>query len=110
VTRLFRLLAILAFLLAPAGMIGGAPAVASAPAVPHHDAATAAPDRCAGMEEDTDRPSPRHDCAMACAAIPPLGSVIGARPLAPSVVDPVRPATFGHGLGPEAATPPPRTA
>jgi hypothetical protein len=47
---------------------------------------------------------------MACAAIPAQGSEVEAKLLAPSASDSAPVKGIGHGMEPEAATPPPRTA
>jgi hypothetical protein len=117
VVRLLRFLTILAVLLAPVGMMGGAPAQAMG----HHasagildGAAMTGMDDCAGMQKADGKPhrqpSQKHDCMMACAAIPAFASELPAKPLAPIAAEPVPLSTFDHGLTPEAATPPPRFA
>lgn len=117
-TRFMRILTILAVLLAPLGII--APTSAQA-AVTHAASATTHPaeampgmENCVGMPKGDDtskgQPAQQHDCMMACAAIPSFGSELPARPMAPSAIEPIRLTSTGHGLAPEAATPPPRSA
>jgi hypothetical protein len=102
---LLSIMALLALLVAPIGMIGGA-----AMAMPHHQPQAAA-GHCAGA------PVPDHrggedraaiDCMIACAGVPAIP------PSAPAAVAPIAaspdqaPLRSLHGLQPEAATPPPR--
>jgi hypothetical protein len=102
-----RLLTLLAVLLAPIGMVDWVAAQAL-PAMEH----------CAGMQQvngesggkSEGQPAQRHDCMMACAAIPSLGLNVVAEPRAAIAATPVPPPIFVHGLSPEAATPPPRSA
>jgi hypothetical protein len=118
VTRFMRILTILAVLLAPLGMFAGTSAQAATPhaasAAKHHTQAMPGMGHCAGMQKGDDaskgQPGQQHDCMMACAAIPAFGSELPAKPFAPTAIDPVRLVSAGHGLGPEAATPPPRFA
>jgi uncharacterized protein involved in copper resistance len=118
VTPFMRILTILAVLLAPLGMIAGTSAQAAtthaASAATHPADAMPAMDHCAGMQKSEDmskgQPGHQHDCMMACAAIPAFGSELPAKPMTPSTIDPIALASTGHGLGPEAATPPPRFA
>jgi hypothetical protein len=104
-TRLIRLAIMLAVLLAPLAMIGGAPARAAA----HHAAAPQTADHCAGMQKNSkEQPAQSRDCMVACAAIIAMSSEIDAHLPAPAVAQAIAPATSGHGLEPEAETPPPR--
>ena len=119
--RLVRILTMLALLLAPVSMIGGhaamampAPAEASAS---HHDPAASQSAHCAEMagqsEDDDDGSSPGDcmtDCAVACSAIPPLGSAMADRPMAPAMGQPLLLVGRIDGLHPESADPPPRIA
>ncbi|MDT9600860.1 hypothetical protein [Sphingosinicella rhizophila] len=117
-TRLMRIMTIMAVLLAPLGMIGGTSVQAAthhpASATTHHAEAMPGMDHCAGMQKGDDKskshPAQQHDCMMACAAIPSFGSDVPAKPMAPSAIVPIPLARSGHGLNPEAATPPPRFA
>ena len=112
-TRLIRFLTILALVLSPVAMLGGGPAQASS----HHmmmasQAADMAMEHChdAG-EKSKDRSAPSMDCAMACAAMmPELGDQLDGLPSVPAGLQAPAPVTVGHGLVPEAADPPPRTA
>lgn len=118
VTRFMRILTILAVLLAPLGMIAGTSAQAATPdaanAAMHHADAMPGMDHCAGLQKGNDsskgQPGQQHDCMMACSAIPSFGSELPAKPLTARAVDPSPLVSAGHGLGPEAATPPPRFA
>jgi hypothetical protein len=118
VTRLMRFLTILAVLLAALGMVGGTPVQARtyhvASAAAHHSDVMPGMEHCAGVHKNggkSDRqPAQKHDCMMACAAIPSFGSNIDAKPLATRAAEPDRLSTSGSGLKPEAVTPPPRFA
>ena len=113
-TRLIRFLAILAVVLSPLAMLVGTPAQASS----HHammmddEAAPKAAGHCPDMDERSKDGTERSmDCAMACAAtMPELADQVDAVPLPPAAR--LRPAllSVGHGLGPEATDPPPRSA
>lgn len=113
-TRIMRFLTILAMLLSPLVMMGGTPALAMS----HHASAgeIAAASMPMGHCDDMDmqsegRSAPSIDCAVACAAmLPELGSRGKTEPLEPVAVDRPMLVSFRHGLGPEAATPPPRIA
>lgn len=105
VTRLIRLAIMLAVLLAPLAMIAGVPAQAAE----HHAAASQTLDHCAGLQKKSkELPLQGRDCMMACAAIIPICSEIDAHLPSPAAAQALALATSGHGLEPEAATPPPR--
>ncbi|HEX6374793.1 MAG TPA: hypothetical protein VFZ91_03630 [Allosphingosinicella sp.] len=100
-SRLLRWFTLLALLLAPLGMIGGAPAVA------HYGAVAAG--HCADMENPADAPSSvPMDCTTACSALPAQADGIAVRPLLPCAPEPAALTVRLHSLEPEAATPPPR--
>jgi uncharacterized membrane protein len=104
-TRLMRWTIMLAVLLAPLTMIAGIPAHASA----HHGAAAPSFDHCAGMAKSSkEHPVRARDCTVACAAIIPMCSAIDGHLPAPAALRTLAFATSGHGLEPEADTPPPR--
>jgi hypothetical protein len=112
-TRLIRFLAMLAVVLSPLAMLVATPAHASFHHMvkTEHAAAPMAAGHCPDMDRQSkDRSAPSMDCAMACAAIPAVAGWVTAPPSAPSAADPIRLTIFGHGLEPEAATPPPRFA
>jgi hypothetical protein len=118
--RLFRLLTMLALLLAPLGMRSGnaAMAIPVAPdAASHHDQAASPSAHCAemaGESRDDDRGSTSGDCltdcAIACSAIAPLGNALADRPMAPAMAQPLLLVGRVRGLHPESADPPPRIA
>ena len=101
--QLFRLAALLALLLAPAGMLGGHAAMA----MPLHDA-TMSMSHCEQQQQQQDEHQAMIDCAMACSAMPSID------PFLPPPVRPVAPQFESsasldiEGTRPEAATPPPR--
>lgn len=113
-TRIMRFLTILAVLLSPLVMMGGTPAQAMS----HHASigeVAAAPmpmGHCDDMDMQSEgRSAPSMDCAVACAAmLPEPGSRGAGEPLEPIALDRPMLISFRHGLGPEAATPPPRFA
>lgn len=116
---LTRIVTMLALLFASLGMIGGSAAAnpAAATTASHHEQAAEAV-HCAEMsggdQGRTDGSSPPgdclSDCALGCAAIPAPGTrmieqaIIIAHVQPRALVDPL------HGLSPESADPPPRTA
>lgn len=119
-TRLMGFLTMLAALLSPLAMVGGTPAKAGT----HHAAMTtldaqtnaaqaiAAPGHCPKMDQQSnDRGGSAIDCLIACAATIPEPAGRLERPaLAPLPAALPLLARLGDGLGPEAATPPPRSA
>ena len=126
-TRLIRFLTILALVLSPLAMVGPSPASAMANhaamaanghAMPGRDmasnAAMAAMSHCQGMEgKSKDQPCDSGDCLEACAAVPAIPAVGGQlEPHALAHGPRQLPALVSapHGLDPEAATPPPRSA
>ena len=115
---LVRLFVMLALITAPLSMVGGGMAMAM-PAVAgsHHQQSTDQPSHCAEKTTNTTEDSGgspmsdcAKDCALACSAIPALGSAVTDQVVAPS---PEQPAALVNALGSlfaEAADPPPRTA
>jgi hypothetical protein len=101
-----RWLTLIALLLAPLAMIGGAPATA-------HDRMAAA-----GHHEDVqhdDMGSPAEappaapvDCMLACAGLPAQGAAVALHREVPAIREPLALSAHLSGLQPEAATPPPR--
>jgi hypothetical protein len=115
VTRLIRLTIMLAVLLAPLAMIGGGPARAAAPhevapqSFDHSEGDHSLDAHCAGMAKNSkEQPRQDRDCMVACAAIIPMCSAIDVRLPSPAAARTIAFATSGHGLEPEAETPPPR--
>jgi putative hemolysin len=117
--RLVRILTMLALLLAPLSMVGGHAAmalpVAAASAV-HHDQASDQSAHCAEMggetqeDDDTSPDDCLTDCAVACSAIPALGSAMADQPMAPAMARPLPLVGRVRGRHPESADPPPRIA
>lgn len=102
--RLIQLLAFLALLLAPAGMLGSHAAMAMP-----NPAASSMMEHCA----DTQAPSDRErqsmiDCAMACAAMPAAAPRLVAGELAVPAAQLIGAASLSDGSAPETVTPPPR--
>ena len=101
--RLLRLLTLVALLLMPLGM-------ATAPAaVEHHDAAST-PRHCPdqGSKHDV---TGFAECTMACAAALPVLDFVQVLPLPIPATPFLGPRAIGlPGLGPETATPPPKSA
>lgn len=118
--RFVRILTIVAMLFAPLSMMGGYAAMAQPTAVTsgsHHEQAADMPAHCAEMNgnaQDQDSNAPQgdcfSDCAVTCAAISALGSVIVDRENLPAMVPARAFADPLHGVSPESADPPPRTA
>ena len=116
--RVVRILTMLALLLAPVSMMSGHAAMAMPAAAEEasHDEQAASPSaHCAEMagESQDDYSGPGDcltDCAVACSAIPPLGSAMADRPMAPAIAQPLPLVGRGRGLHPESADPPPRIA
>ncbi len=117
--RLVRILTMLALLLAPLSMIGGHAAMAmpvAASAASHHEQASDQSAHCADMggeTQDDDGTSPDDcltDCAVACSAIPVLGSAMTDLAMAPAMAQPLPLVGRVRGLHPESADPPPRIA
>ena len=110
----------LALLIAPLSMIGGHAAIAmpAAPASAFHDEQAGEQSaHCAEMAGETedydDGTSPGDcltDCAVACPAIPPLGTTMADQPTAPAIAQPLALVGRVRGLHPESADPPPRIA
>ena len=100
--RLLSLLALLAVLLVPAGMIGGH----SAMAMP---ASAKTMDHCADQQDQSAGKNKMIDCAIACAAVATVEPIVPAKS-APLANPPATlPSYFIEGTRPEAATPPPRS-
>lgn len=117
--RLVRILTMLALLFAPLSMIGGYAAMAmpaAAAAASHNEQADDQSAHCAemaGQSEEDDGTSPGDcltDCAVACSAIPALGSAMADQPMAPAMAQPLALVGRIRGLHPESADPPPRIA
>lgn len=113
-TRLVRILTILAMLVAPLGMMGGHAAMAMpVPAQPamDHMAAMSTAGHCADMDKQSeDQRGSGIDCMIACSALPSAESEIAAHPLAATVVQPIPLVEGLSGLHPESDPPPPRFA
>jgi hypothetical protein len=103
IARLLPLLLLLALAVAPFRMFGG-----EAAAMPHHGDAPMAMEHCLpGPEPRTDDPA-KASCAMACTAIPALGSPVVERVQIARSPDQAGLVSDPTGITPEAATPPPR--
>ena len=110
----------LALLLAPLSMMSGHAAMAMpavADAASHHEQAASPSAHCAemaGESQDDDGGSKSGDCltdcAVACSAIPALGSIMADQPMAPAMARPLPLVGRVRGLHPESADPPPRVA
>ena len=102
---LFRLLALLAVLLMPAGM-------ATAPAAAHAPAAASAASHCSGDEEQQKQdPATAMDMnCMACAALPASSDRPAAEVSLPTAPRRLELAFDRDGIVPEIATPPPKLA
>jgi hypothetical protein len=100
---LLRLSALLALLLAPAGMLGSHAAMA----MPHQAAASAdhCPDKQSPADEERQQMA---DCAMACSAMPAAAQHLGGDDAVASALPKMTPAPSLKGSRPEADTPPPR--
>lgn len=103
-SRFLTLLALLAVLLAPAGMIGSHAAMAM-PA-----AATQPMDHCAEGQDESAGKSEMIDCAIACAAMTTAEPLIPQETALLASAPNLLAASFIEGMRPEAATPPPRSA
>jgi hypothetical protein len=110
-SRFVRWLTLIALLLAPLAMIGGAPAMA-------HDRMAAA-----GHNEDIHHEDIHHedmgspaeappaapvDCMLACAGLPAQGAAVALHREVPAIREPLALSAHLSGFQPEAATPPPR--
>ena len=106
--RLIRLLALLALVLAPLGMMTAHPAMAMpAPAAGAHHGQ----DHCAGMDQPA-KPQPVSciDCILVCSALPAVESEIVAHPVGAAPLPRLAREARVHGLHPESEPPPPRFA
>jgi len=108
--RLLQLLALLAMVLAPLGMMSTHAAMAAPAPVAnvHHGSGT---DHCAGLDQPA-RPKPVSciDCIMVCAGLPAAQSDVAAHPLATAVLPRLPLEQRVNGLHPESEPPPPRIA
>lgn len=112
-TRLWRVLTILAVLFAPLSMMSGHAAMAmpSPPpaAVMDHGQAGSPVGHCADMDQDqTGQTSPSIDCMIACAAVPAAEVEVASHPAVHGVMQVGRLASLHRGLHPESDPPPPR--
>jgi len=108
--RLVRILALLALVLAPLGMMGAHPAMATpnpAVAALHGQGS----EHCAGMDQP-EKPKPVSciDCIMVCSGLPVAESDVAAHPLATAPMPRLPLEQRVHGLHPESEPPPPRFA
>jgi putative hemolysin len=117
--RLVRILTMLALLFAPLSMVGGHAAMAmpaAAASASHHEQAGDQSAHCTEMGGETehdDGSSPGDcvtDCAVACSAIPALGSPMADQPMARAMAQPLPLVGRMPSLHPESADPPPRIA
>lgn len=112
-TRLWRVLTILAVLLAPLSMMGGHAAMAmpspAASSVMDHGQAGSPAGHCAEMDQDkTGQTSPSIDCMIACSAVPAAEFVFASHPAVHGVMQIAALASLLPGLHPESEPPPPR--
>lgn len=119
VSRILRILTLLAVLLSPLAMVHAPATAASGPAaetVAAHHAASMLASAEAGTgdhcpDRDGDPASGRSaalDCAIACAALPATIDRLTLPPRLPALPAATPPCAGVHGLAPEADTPPPR--
>jgi hypothetical protein len=103
--RILHILALLALLLAPAGMLGSHAAMA----MPSSAAASSTMDHCSEKQAPEESDSRAMlDCAIACTALPAAAPLVMPRqPLIDPLLTPDAELRFA-GTRPEAATPPPR--
>jgi len=100
-----RLLILFAVLAMPLTMVNGGPAMASAVSAVSAESAG----HCEQMpEHKKDQPDRLADCAVTCAAIPSHRADIQRHAFALTEPRVAALTAILHGLGPEAATPPPR--
>jgi len=111
-TRLIRILAILAVLFAPLGMMSEHAAMAVAPSAQPVMGQMAAMDmagHCADMDKQSqDQPGSGIDCMIACSALPSTEGAVIARPMTASVLQKIPVMEGLNGLHPESDPPPPR--
>jgi hypothetical protein len=107
ISRLFSIMALIALLFAPAGMLGSHAAMAMP-----HDAAASMAGHCDTEEQAPDeQPGPSMiDCAIACSAMPSADAILPDKPVEVSAEFKTAVTRFVAGTRPEAATPPPRIA
>lgn len=104
---LSSLLLAIALIVSPLGMLGGGPGMAhpaagAAATTSHCDESHQAP------ASDKEKPGMERGCAVACAALAPLGGCVVEGNSAASVGPAARAHNFLSGIGPEGETPPPR--
>jgi hypothetical protein len=117
--RLMLILAMFALLVAPLSMSGGS-AMAMSPAAStssdqqsvghatHCDEMSGEADGHAGG--DSSQNDCQSDCALACSAITAAGGRIADRQVGAAIIETRLPVDTLHGVNPESADPPPRTA
>jgi hypothetical protein len=102
-SRLLSILALLAVLFAPAGMLGSHAAMA----MPQQHAS--AQNHCPEQQQPDERQQRAMiDCAIACTALPGRQPAVGRNGIAPAAMPEMAPDLFVEGTRPEADTPPPR--
>ena len=98
------MLALLALLLAPAGMLGSHAAMAMPP-----EAAMSAMSHCDDRQAPTDHDRKAMlDCAIACTAMPAAEPMLASEPALPAPLPALTRVRLVDGIPAEAATPPPR--
>lgn len=112
-TRLWRVLTILAMLLAPLSMVGGHAAMAmpspAASGVMDHGQAGSQAGHCADMDQDQNgQTSPSIDCMIACSAIHSAEFAVASHPAVHSATPIAALPKLYPGLHPESDPPPPR--
>jgi hypothetical protein len=106
-SRLFPILAVLALLFAPAGMLGSHAAMAMP-----HDAGARMAGHCETQNQaPAEQPGPSMiDCAIACSAMPSAAPFVVQKRVLAAIQFKTPLVRFVAGTRPEAATPPPRMA
>jgi hypothetical protein len=118
--RLLPFFAMLAIVFAPLSMVGG-PAAMAQSSMPggssHHEQAAGDSAHCAEMSGDVQKEDDSSseenclsECAVTCSAIPSQSNLVAGSALLPAVAHPLPLVDRMHGLSPESADPPPRTA
>ena len=112
-TRLLRLLTLIAMLFAPVSMSAShaATAMPAAPAVMADHMAAAPAGHCADMEGRQDKQGPidpNIDCMIACSAMPASEFEVEAQAIIAAFIEPAGLTGALHGLDPGSDPPPPR--
>ena len=115
--RLLSLLFLFALVVAPAGMIGASPAMATTgPAMAPMSHETMAAQPCHQDEAGSDQKAPGSNqepqscCVTMCVAIAAMGGELAPHAVPTAIRESLLAGNGLHGLGPEADPPPPRTS